>query len=95
MKRSYTHIKHQEKMILALRESGKTRQEIADGLGLTKSQIKNWISRHNRQMEQQSQGILPKRKGRPPKNISLETEVAQLRMENELLRDFQQLAGRR
>ena len=47
-KRKYTHIKELEVQILSMRESGMTRQEIADELGLEKGQIKNWIARYNR-----------------------------------------------
>ena len=32
-----------------MREEGRTRQEIADTLGLEKEQIKNWINRYNRE----------------------------------------------
>ena len=40
MKRRYTHIKMMEPEIIKMREEGKTRQEIADALGLTKTQIR-------------------------------------------------------
>ena len=40
-KRKYTHMKELEMQILSMRESGMTRQEIADELGLEKGQIKN------------------------------------------------------
>lgn len=51
MKRQYPHIKKMEPEIIKMREQGKTRQEIADGLGLTKTQIKNWVRRHNKEPE--------------------------------------------
>ena len=44
-KRKYTHIKETENVIISLREAGLTRQEIADELGLQKSQIKDWVRR--------------------------------------------------
>ena len=47
-KRKYTHVQELEGEILAMRKEGATRQEIADQLGLSKSQIKNWINRYNR-----------------------------------------------
>ena len=92
MKRGYSHIKAQEVRIIELRESGKTRQEIADELGLTKAQIKNWVSRYNRRATK-----VPKGRGRKAAVTLAEYkyEVKRLRMENELLRDFLQLAGRR
>jgi len=37
-----------DEKIIMLRELGRTRQEIADELGLTKLQIKNWIFRYNK-----------------------------------------------
>ena len=40
-KRKWTDIKKPEPEILRLREEGKTRQEIADLLGLEKIQVKN------------------------------------------------------
>ena len=46
-KRAYTHIEQFEPLILSMREAGLTRQEIADELGLTKEQIKKWITRYN------------------------------------------------
>lgn len=39
-KRKYTHIQELEEEILRMRQEGGTRQEIADRLGLNKSQIK-------------------------------------------------------
>lgn len=50
-KRKYTNIKAVEAQIISMRESGMTRQEIADALGLEKSQIKNWIFRHNKKQK--------------------------------------------
>ncbi|MGI6404282.1 MAG: hypothetical protein ACOX0K_08790 [Oscillospiraceae bacterium] len=47
-KRKWTNIIAVEGLIIEMRKLGKTRQEIADALGLEKAQIKNWISRHNR-----------------------------------------------
>ncbi len=47
-KRKWTNIKAVEELIAEIREAGKTRQEIAEALGLGKVQIKNWINRHNK-----------------------------------------------
>ena len=95
MGRKYTNIKAREKEILALREAGKTRQEIADELGLTKAQIMEWVKRYNRRQKSEKEGRLPRKKGRPrTRPLTAEEEIKQLRMENELLRDFLQLAGR-
>ena len=48
VKRRYTNIKAIEEQIIALRAEGLTRRQIADALELDKSQIKNWVFRHNR-----------------------------------------------
>ena len=101
-KRKYTHVQELEGEILAMRKEGATRQEIADRLGLSKSQIKNWITRYNRRQAKLAAGIQPKPKGRPrkdaaPKNIVAEQayEIRRLQMENKLLRDFLRSTGRR
>ena len=82
-KRKYTKIQVLEPQILEMKRLGRTNREIAETLGLERSQIKNWISRHNRSEKQKAQGILPKPRGRKKM-----TEVERLRMENELLRLF-------
>ena len=99
-KRKYMHMKGLEAQILAMREGGMTRQEIADELGLEKSQIKNWISRYNRRIAEMLQGLPAKPKGRPRKRPLSDTEeyekqIARLQMENKLLRDFLQSTERR
>ena len=72
-RQNYTHIQVKEEEILALREAGATRQEIANQLGLSKVanqlglskvQIKNWINRYNRKQTKLEAGIFPKPKGR-------------------------------
>ena len=55
-KRKYTHVQELEGEILAMRKEGATRQKIADRLGLSKSQIKNWINRYNRKRMARSFG---------------------------------------
>ena len=92
-KRKYTHMKELEVQILSMRESGMTRQEIADELGLEKGQIKSWIARYNRRPSlllrkpnQKATGR-PRKDGEPPKQ-DIQKELEQLRMENKLLRDF-------
>jgi transposase len=95
MKRNYTHIKVLEMEIIELRETGKGRKEIAEELGLTEVQVKNWINRYNKRDSK-----LPKRRGRPrtrplTSEEEKDKEIKRLKMENELLRDFLQLHGRR
>ena len=101
-KRKYTHMQELEGEILTMRKEGATRQEIADRLGLSKGQIKNWITRYNRKQGKLEAGIMPRPKGRPrkdaaPGDVVREQvyEIEHLRMENKLLRDFLRSAGRR
>jgi len=98
-KRKWTDMSQYSEVIEQLRQEGKTRQEIADTLGLEKIQIKNWINRHNRAQEKANKGIFPKAKGRPRKNPltrieACEREISRLQMENKLLRDFLQSTER-
>lgn len=67
-------MKDNEQNIIQLREAGKSRQEIADTLGLTKVQIKNWINRYNRRQKKQAEGIPVLPKGRPRKDYALTEE---------------------
>ena len=98
-KRSYTHVKVVESVILSLRAAGLTRQEIAEELGLQKSQIKDWVRRYNKRQENLGKGILPKEKGRPRSrqlttSEEYQQEISRLQMENKLLRDFLQSTER-
>lgn len=92
-KRKWTDVSKYSEVIEQMRREGKTRQEIADALGLEKIQIKNWINRHNRAQEKANKGIICKAKGRPRKKPltrieAYEREISRLEMENKLLRDF-------
>ena len=101
-KNKYTHLQALEGEILAMREMGLTRQEIAERLGLSEVQIKNWINRYNRKQAKLAAGILPSPKGRRRKEAKIVSkeaeqayEIQRLRMENKLLRDFLQYTGRK
>jgi len=99
-KRKWVNIKILGPEINAMREAGKTRQEIADHFGLDKIQVKNWVNRYNKEVKQIESGIALRPKGRPRKDGQPpyqreKTELERLRMENKLLRDFLQLTGRK
>ena len=98
-KRKYTHIKGLEELVISMRDSGMTRQEIAEELGLDKIQIKNCVYRYNQRRTLLALGYEPRPKGRPrkdgqPPRQDLQKEVERLRMENKLLRDFLQSTER-
>lgn len=100
MPRSYMHIKTVEKEIFELKEQGKSNREIREQYGLSVKQLKNLITRHNRAEKQVLVGMLPRRRGRPPKGNKLtgvekDNELNRLKMENQLLRDFLLAVGRR
>ena len=83
-----------------MRDEGKTRKEIAESLCLEKRQLKDWVRRYNRQQKLQQVGIVPRHQGRPSKELvssdrGKDYEIKRLKMENELLRDFLQIAGKR
>jgi len=95
-RQEWTSIKEFEEKILTMRAEGKSRQEIANKLGLSKRQIKDWICRYNRRVASSGSG-LPKQRGRKAA-VTLQEykyENKRLKMENELLRDFLHLAGRK
>lgn len=101
-KRKYTRIKEIEPEIMAMREAGRTLREIAEHFGLEKKQLKNLINRYNRRQKKIEAGIMPRPKGRPrkdalPRDVVAEQayEIKRLKMENQLLRDFLQLTGRK
>ena len=98
-KRKYTHFTAIESVLISMREAGHTNREIADHLGVEKRQIECWVNRRNRKQKKLAAGIPPKPKGRPriqPLTTTEEYqhEIAKLRMENKLLRDFLQLTER-
>ena len=99
MPRSYLHIKIIEKTIFDEKAQGKSNREIREKYGLSKKQMENLITRHNKAERLIEAGIAPRRRGRPPKGYKLsedekDNEIRRLKMENELLRDFLRAAGR-
>ena len=111
MSRSYRNISEYEEEILRLKAQGMTLREIGENYGFTYEQVHNFITRYNRKQKKIAAGIAIKKKGRPPKDyqVSEEDKIAQLRyiidrkdariksleMENELMRDFLSLTGRK
>ena len=98
-KRKYTHFTAIGSVIIAMREAGHTNREIAEHLGIEKRQIECWVNRRNRKQKKFAAGIPPKPKGRPrirplTATAEYEHEMARLRMENKLLRDFLQSTER-
>lgn len=101
-KRKYTHVKVLEPEIVQMRESGKSKREIAEHFGLTIEQVKELLKRYRRRERKATAGIQSCPKGRPrkdapPRNIEAEQayEINRLKMENKLLRDFLRYAGRK
>ncbi len=98
-KRKYTKMQILEAEIASMHEDGKTHREIAEYFGLERSQVKHCLERFRRRRRKQAAGIQPRPKGRPrkdgqPPQQSEAAELKRLRMENQLLRDFLELAGR-
>ncbi len=96
---------------MRLKEDGYTKREIGENLGFSYEQIHNFISRYNEKQRRITAGVALKRKGRPPKEyvVSEQDKVAELKyilvrkeakikaleIENELMRDFLSLTGRK
>jgi len=111
MPRSYKHIQDYAREIEQLKREGYTNREIGNKLGFSYKQMRNYFYRTNVAKRKLEAGIVLKRKGRPPKDyvITEESKNAELRyilarkdaqiksleMENELLRDFLLLTGRK
>jgi hypothetical protein len=101
MKRNYTHIKKLLPEIQSMVSSGMTQREIAEHYGFKdKYVVKEFLKRERRLENKVVSGILPRRRGRPPKGYvpteqEQDNEIRRLKMENDLLRSFLRLAGRR
>ena len=80
--------------------AGETNRAIAESYGLTLKQIKKLVNRQNRKERLLAAGYIPQPKGRPRKSERsaeerANNEIAQLRMQVELLRNFLLEVGRR
>ena len=83
-KRKWTDIKKFEAEIIAMREVGKTRREIAEHLDLKKEQIKDWGKRYDCEQARLAAGLPSKRHGRPPKGEAASAEEYKRKIEQAL-----------
>ncbi len=102
-KRNYTHVQMLLPEIEAMMAEGKTQREVAEYFGFKdKYVVKRLLNRQREKRRKLEAGIVPRPKGRPrkdaaPRDVATEQayEIARLRMENKLLRDFLQFAERK
>ena len=94
MSRKYEKVSELLPIIKELTGKGKTQQQIAEELGLADKKVVWNLLYRERQKE--IQGV-PRSRGRKPAKTLQEYkyENKRLKMENELLRDFLQSAGRK
>lgn len=100
MPRQYSKVEIISEEVFRLKAAGKTNREIGEKFGLSKAQIKGLVKRQNKKDRLIANGYIPRGKGRPRKNAADEetrrnNELAELRMQVELLRNFLSEAGRR
>ena len=100
MSRSYTKVESIAEEVFRRKAAGETNREIGEHFGLTKQQVKQLVNRQNRKQRLIENGYIPRPKGRPRKDAADESvrqqnELAQLRMQVELLRNFLSEVGRR
>ena len=102
-KRKYEQVQQLFPEIRAMVAAGKTQREIAEHFGLSDMfVVKRLLKRERDKDAKLRAGIVPRPKGRPrkdapPRDVVAEQayEINRLKMENKLLRDFLQLAGRK
>ena len=102
-KKNYTHVQMLLPEIEAMIAEGKTQREVAEYFGFKdKYVVKRLLNRQREKRRKLEAGIVPRPKGMPrkdaaPRDVATEQayEIARLRMENKLLRDFLQFAERK
>ena len=101
-KRRYTHIQVLLPEIKAMLAAGKTQREVKEYFHLQGDRPIHDLLKQERCREKQLESGLPLRpKGRPRKDCVIssvkekDNEIKRLKMENELLRDFLRIAGRK
>ena len=67
MPRKYSRVQEYEKEIFEMRDQGMTWRKVGEKLGFSKSQMKQFNTRHNRKQRKLAAGIPSKPKGRPKK----------------------------
>ena len=100
---NYTHVQMLLPEIEAMIAEEKTQREVAEYFGFKdKYVVKRLLNRQREKRRKLEAGIVPRPKGRPrkdaaPRDVATEQayEIARLRMENKLLRDFLQFAERK
>ena len=100
MSRSYVKVERIAEEVFRRKAAGETNREIGESFGLTKRQIEQLVNRQHRKQRLIANGYVPRPKGRPRKdaadeNSRQQNELAQLRMQVELLRNFLSEVGRR
>ena len=100
MSRSYVKMECLAEEVFRRKAAGETNREIGEHFGLSKKQIEELVKRQNRKKRLIENGYTPRPKGRPRKenadeNVRQQNELAQLRMQVELLRNFLSEVGRR
>ena len=100
MSRSYVKMECLAEAVFRRKAAGETNREIGEHFGLSKKQIEELVKRQNRKKRLLESGYIPRPKGRPRKDAADESvrqqnELAQLRMQVELLRNFLSEVGRR
>ena len=99
MSRSYVKVECLTEEVFRRKAAGETNREIGEHFGLSKEQVKQLATRQRRKQRLIENGYIPRPKGRPRKDAADESvrqqnELAQLRMQVELLRTFLSEVGR-
>ena len=111
MKREYKKIQQHKEKLLEMKKQGLTHREMAEILGYSKNQIKEFFCLYNEKQRKLSMGVAIKKKGRPPKDYVVtedmkiqelkyiiarkDSKIKSLEMQNELMRDFLSLTERK
>lgn len=99
MPRPYINVEHLWEVVQKRKAAGETYRQIAKSCGLQMSQIKKLAYRQHLKARLIEHGYVPRDKGRPRKSSNSESacqkELATLRMQVELLKNFLSEVGRR